>query len=303
MELEPALKLSENPEFLQNQLITYIGNKRALLDFIGTGLSEVQARLGKKQLTCLDLFAGSGQLGIEALSRGAREAVFVDVSTNSIKLVHDNLKLCGFAGETVKEDAVSYLQHAARARRTIGEFDQAITDSVELALSFYLFGGASSQQALSRARMLKTAKTGSFLAKRHLTAEIKQAIIVAAKQYQLKSGYMADAWTVVKLKKGTKIYGLLPGQGAFYTTAKFASLVKRENISAKTASELLQIAKHPKYPYRNKVQEYVLKDDVYVAMSTIAANPSSGKGGMVQYFIPNFSKTLKNGDWHQILAE
>lgn len=60
MELEPALKLSENPEFLQNQLITYIGNKRALLDFIGTGLSEVQARLGKKQLTCLDLFAGSG---------------------------------------------------------------------------------------------------------------------------------------------------------------------------------------------------------------------------------------------------
>ncbi len=62
----------------------------------------------------LDLFAGSGQLGIEALSRGAREAVFVDVSTNSIKLVHDNLKLCGFAGETVKEDAVSYLQHAAQ---------------------------------------------------------------------------------------------------------------------------------------------------------------------------------------------
>jgi hypothetical protein len=201
------------------------------------------------------------------------------------------------------KNANSYLQHAARARRTIGEFDQAITDSVELALSFYLFGGASSQQALSRARMLKTAKTGSFLAKRHLTAEIKQAIIVAAKQYQLKSGYMADAWTVVKLKKGTKIYGLLPGQGAFYTTAKFASLVKRENISAKTASELLQIAKHPKYPYRNKVQEYVLKDDVYVAMSTIAANPSSGKGGMVQYFIPNFSKILKNGDWHQILAE
>ena len=62
----------------------------------------------------LDLFAGSGQMGIEALSRGAREAVFVDVSTTSIKLVNDNLKLCGFAGETVKEDAVSYLQHAAQ---------------------------------------------------------------------------------------------------------------------------------------------------------------------------------------------
>ena len=50
----------ENPEFLQSQLITYIGNKRALLDFIGSGVSEVQTRLGKSKLTCLDLFAGSG---------------------------------------------------------------------------------------------------------------------------------------------------------------------------------------------------------------------------------------------------
>ncbi len=61
----------------------------------------------------LDLFAGSGQLGIEALSRGAREAVFVDTSNTALRLVKDNLKLCGFAGETVKEDAVIYLQHAA----------------------------------------------------------------------------------------------------------------------------------------------------------------------------------------------
>ena len=50
----------ENPEYLQNQLITYIGNKRALLDFIGSGVYEVQACLGKSKLTCLDVFAGSG---------------------------------------------------------------------------------------------------------------------------------------------------------------------------------------------------------------------------------------------------
>ncbi len=50
----------ENPDFLQSQLITYIGNKRALLDFIGRGVGEVQKRLGKSQLTCLDVFAGSG---------------------------------------------------------------------------------------------------------------------------------------------------------------------------------------------------------------------------------------------------
>ena len=54
------MKQSENAEFLQNQLITYIGNKRALLDFIGQAVREVQARLGKSQLSCLDVFAGSG---------------------------------------------------------------------------------------------------------------------------------------------------------------------------------------------------------------------------------------------------
>ena len=55
-----VLKLTENPEFLQNQLITYIGNKRALLDFIGEGVREVQKRLDRSQLSCLDVFAGSG---------------------------------------------------------------------------------------------------------------------------------------------------------------------------------------------------------------------------------------------------
>ncbi|SFI82523.1 adenine-specific DNA-methyltransferase [Treponema bryantii] len=54
------MKQSENPEFLQNQLITYIGNKRALLDFIGTGVHEVQKRLCREKLSCLDVFAGSG---------------------------------------------------------------------------------------------------------------------------------------------------------------------------------------------------------------------------------------------------
>ena len=52
--------LCENPEYLQSQLITYIGNKRALLDFIGKALSLVQKDLGKEKLNCLDIFAGSG---------------------------------------------------------------------------------------------------------------------------------------------------------------------------------------------------------------------------------------------------
>lgn len=46
--------------------------------------------------TVLDLFAGSGQIGLEALSRGAKAAYFVDASKNSIQVVEKNLNACGF---------------------------------------------------------------------------------------------------------------------------------------------------------------------------------------------------------------
>jgi 16S rRNA (guanine966-N2)-methyltransferase len=45
----------------------------------------------------LDLFAGPGALGIEALSRAAREVVFVDHHRSSLDLIRRNLSLCGFS--------------------------------------------------------------------------------------------------------------------------------------------------------------------------------------------------------------
>ena len=47
-------------EYLQAQLITYIGNKRSLLPFIGQAVGLVQKELKKEKLCCLDLFSGSG---------------------------------------------------------------------------------------------------------------------------------------------------------------------------------------------------------------------------------------------------
>lgn len=42
----------------------------------------------------LDLFAGTGALGIEALSRGAKRVVFIESSPASLKVLHENLELC-----------------------------------------------------------------------------------------------------------------------------------------------------------------------------------------------------------------
>ena len=69
----------------------------------------------------LDLFAGTGQLGIECLSRGAESAVFIDQSRESVKLVKDNLKTCGLVGTVMQMDAVSFLNGC-------GKFDLIFID-------------------------------------------------------------------------------------------------------------------------------------------------------------------------------
>ena len=51
---------TEKPEYLSEQIITYIGNKRALLDFIGVAVDEVKSELKKDKLDIVDFFSGSG---------------------------------------------------------------------------------------------------------------------------------------------------------------------------------------------------------------------------------------------------
>ena len=52
--------LHENEAFLSRQLITYIGNKRSLLPFIGEALGNVKKRLGREKIKIFDAFCGSG---------------------------------------------------------------------------------------------------------------------------------------------------------------------------------------------------------------------------------------------------
>lgn len=72
----------------------------------------------------LDLFAGSGQMGIEALSRGARYAVFVDASNRSLQVVKDNLQTVGLAAKA----HVLSMDYAAFLAATSERFDIAILD-------------------------------------------------------------------------------------------------------------------------------------------------------------------------------
>lgn len=60
----------------------------------------------------LDLFAGTGQLGIECLSRGAESCTFVDQRRDAVKLVKENLKRCDLeaGARVVQTDAIAFLK-------------------------------------------------------------------------------------------------------------------------------------------------------------------------------------------------
>ncbi len=64
-------------------------------------------------LRVLDLFAGSGALGIEALSRGAAEAVFVESDARAAATVRRNLETLGLDGRVHSRDALEWLGSAA----------------------------------------------------------------------------------------------------------------------------------------------------------------------------------------------
>ncbi len=98
--------------------------RKAIFDILGEGVN------GSK---VLDLFAGSGALGIEALSRGAVSCTFVDNSRASIKAIKANLEGLGLAGAGggPSESSVIYADSEAAIGRLAGDgaaFDIILMD-------------------------------------------------------------------------------------------------------------------------------------------------------------------------------
>jgi len=76
----------------------------------------------------LDLFAGTGALGIEALSRGAHSAVFVERDAAVSKVLNDNLQALGIAGELAQVRRVDALEALQRARAREETYDLVFID-------------------------------------------------------------------------------------------------------------------------------------------------------------------------------
>jgi len=69
-----------------------------------------------KEATFVDFFAGTGNIGIEALSRGADHVEFVEKHAPSVKLLKDNLKACGLSQKAAvyTMDAITFLKMAQK---------------------------------------------------------------------------------------------------------------------------------------------------------------------------------------------
>lgn len=90
--------------------------RKAVFDVLGAQVGGARA---------LDLFAGSGALGIEALSRGAAEAVFVETSRDACSVILANLEATGLRGRATirRADALRWL-----GRRASTPFDLVFVD-------------------------------------------------------------------------------------------------------------------------------------------------------------------------------
>ena len=96
----------------------------------------------------LDLFGGTGQLGIEAASRGAGSVTIVDQSRDAVKLIKENVKTCGLDIQVVQGDSMSFLERC-------GKFDLIFIDPP--------YDSALAEKALRRIKEIDILSEGGII--------------------------------------------------------------------------------------------------------------------------------------------
>ena len=134
----------------------------------------------------LDLFAGTGQLGIEALSRGAKSVIFVDSAREATKLISDNLRVCKFSDQAAvyTTDALSYLEYEEK-------FDVIFID-------------APYDSQLASKALIKIIEFDKLNINGIIIVEVKTGTKIAeiALPYKLNKEYKYGTKTLLKLSRG-----------------------------------------------------------------------------------------------------
>lgn len=140
---------AEHPSYLTDQIITYIGNKRALLPLIGAGLNRALDLLGNDRVSFLDLFAGSGVVS-RYVKRFARHLIVNDLEPYSAIV-----NRC-FLSNAAQIDSV-------RLRQVLGEVQVRQRDDPSPGFLTELYAPADEAQITATDRVFYTRQNATFL--------------------------------------------------------------------------------------------------------------------------------------------
>lgn len=128
---------------------------RPIIDRVKTALFDIlSARVEDARF--LDLFAGTGSVGIEALSRGAASATFIEMSYSALKLVRENLKITGLddRAEVLHTDAFKFLQTYTTEKQSIAGSQKREYDIIYVAPPQYQGMAARALQLLDNSLLV-----------------------------------------------------------------------------------------------------------------------------------------------------
>lgn len=143
------LETAENPAFLKEQILTYLGNKRSLLDFIERGVNVAKSELGRDKISCVDIFSGSGVVARYL----KRHASFL--AANDLELYSQISNRCYLANANA--------EFLADLRREYENLTREISRNLRAGFIAELYAPANDDKILPGERAFYTRKNAVFI--------------------------------------------------------------------------------------------------------------------------------------------